>query len=88
MIKNIKHRFQKGLADAESLAVLLFLPFIIAYRWFLGGFCAEYSMEYWLSHSQGSSVDVSYWATHWLGFFFTEPSILASLVTWIASGVI
>lgn len=70
--------------NQRGFAVLVFLIFV-AINLIIGGLCAEYVFEYWLSFSSGKPVDIPFWVAALVGLFLGELTIPAAFITWLLS---
>jgi hypothetical protein len=73
--------------SVKGITVMIGFLYLVGLIGYLvaSGWGLEYSLEYWLSYSQGGVVDVPGLACYLLGPFTGGLSILAGIITWICS---
>ena len=72
------------ITTVEKFMIILFL----AFNFFLGGLCVQYSVEYWGPMIKGQPVDIPFWVAGLIGIPLAEPAIVVALVTVALSYVI
>jgi hypothetical protein len=76
---------QNGKSSAEVLLGCFFYLIIAAT---LGGFCTEYTVEFWGGLIKGVPVDVPFYVCMIAALFIGSLAVPAAILTWLISFVI
>jgi len=71
---------------SKELTGCLALLVVFVIGFFIGGYCIQYTLEYWIGYHKAEVVDVSFLMCGIIGVFLGwNLGIVAALVTWVVS---